>query len=213
MSKRVLILVSVACTAALGLAGCGGQQQEGSGESGGEAATTVSGERETVERTGASEHTFREGPGGATARAGSSANPGSSPDAAGSSGVGSATLRVGGEPGLGFSGRCVVDGEEREIGGEAPQTYSYEPDERLECEITSQDRGPLRVTFSDGGGANTTQQVGPGPATLELTYTGDGLSVSTRSSSGTGSQSSSQSSSSSISSSQSSSSVTRSGSE
>lgn len=209
-------LLAALFTLSLGIAGCGGQPQKGSGESGGGSTTIGSEEPSTVEESGSAEQSSRENTGESTARSGSGDTEGTSRESRGpvigSQGV---TLRVGGEPGLRFSGSCVVDGEERELGREVPRTYTYEPQERLRCEIFSRERGPLRLSFSDGEGTNALQQVGPQPATVELTYTEDGLSTSTRSSSTTSSQSSSQNSSSSMSSSQSSSqsSSARSGSE
>lgn len=189
MGRKVLLFLAV-----LWLAGCGGQSPEGAG---GEPTTSGSGERATVEETGAAERTSREDTGETTARGGSGGGEDTSAEAGGPViGPQGVTLRVGGEPGIRFSGSCVVDGEERELGAQVPQTYTYEPEERLRCEISNRGRGPLRVSFSDGEGTNAFQQVGPRPATVELTYTGDGLSTSTRSRSGTSSQSSSQSSSS-----------------
>jgi hypothetical protein len=215
---RVTLLAAL-LTVSLGLAACGSQSSEKTGEGSGVTNNTVSNTsgnssssgssgQGSVEETGAAERTSGEDTGGTTSRAGR--------PAAGSKSV---TLRIGGEPDLRFSGSCIVDGEERELRGRVPRTYTYEPRERLQCEVSNRDRGQLRVSFSSSDGASALQQVGPQPATLELTYAGNSLSTSTRSTSRNSSQSSqqssSQSSSSSISSSQSSSqsssSVTRSG--
>lgn len=213
MNKKVLILLAVVWTAALALVGFSELRPQNS-ESARETASTGPAEPETTgQRAGEPEATKSQ-----------AASRGGGPDAEdGDAEPEGATLRIGGEPGLEFTGRCVVDGEEREIGGQTPESYTYQPEERLECEISGLDRGQLRVSFSDGQGTNTVQQVGPQTSTLELTYTGGSLSTSTTSVSQTStsqssqqissSQTSSSQSSSQTSSSQSSSSVVRSGSE
>lgn len=226
MNRKVLILLAVVWTAALGLVGFSELRPEGPAASGQETASPSPTEREPAERDsrerepGEQAASQRQTAERADAEGREAGSGGSKPEGA--------TLRLGGEAGLEFSGLCAVDGKERKLGGKTPQSYSYEPEKRLECEITSRDRGPLRVTFSNEG-TNTTHRLGPGPATLELSYTGDGLSSSissssrTNSSQITSSQSSSQTSSSQTSSSRagssqsssrvSSSSVIRSGSE
>lgn len=211
MSKRFLIAFVVVWTAAIGLAGFSMLRPDGAADPGQQASSSGSGGEQTQAEQQTNQHASGErGEKGTEAVA-------KNETANGGSEGGEVTLKLSGEPGVAFSGRCVVDGEERQISGETPETFTYEPDERLECEITSQG-GPLRVNFSDGQGTNTTQSVGPGPSTLELTYTGDGLSSSTNSQTSSPQTSSSQKSSSQTSSSQSivqqsSSSVTQSGSE
>lgn len=216
MDKKLLVYLMVLFTAAFGLAGCGGQKPAGSADSGGDGPTTVAGGQGGTERTEAAGQTSQEEPGDTTASSGAGKETTSS-SGTGSGNANSVTIRVGGEPGLEFSGRCVVDGKRRDLGDQVPQTYTYEPRERLRCEVSSRERGKLRVSFSDGEGTNTLQEVGPQRGTVELNYTGNDISTSTRSRSQTSSQSSSQSSSSNISSSQSitqsSSSATRPGSE
>ena len=205
MSKRFLIAFVVVWTAAIGLAGFSMLRPDGAAGPGQQASS--SGEQTQAEQTQAEQRQTNQQAtverGGEGTREAVAKND----TATGGSGSGKVTLKLSGEPGVAFSGRCVVDGEERQISGETPETFTYEPDERIECEITSQG-GPLRVNFSDGQGTNTTQSVGPGPSTLELTYTGNGLSSSTNSQT-----SSSQTSSSQSVVQQSSSSVTQSGSE
>lgn len=221
MNKRVIILLAVVWTAALGLVGFSelrpdasperAESVAGSGADPGSAETGTTGREPSEDPAGGA-------PGD---REGASVKGGREPGATGENRKG-VTLRIGGGERTEFSGSCTVDGEEREIGGKAPQTYTYEPERKLRCEVSSRDGGALRVSFSDGEGTNTVQQVGPGPATLDLVYTGDGLSTSMVSGSRTASsqtsqsvsiQSSSQVVSSQSSSSQSSSSVVRSGSE
>lgn len=163
MNKKVLILLAVVWTAAIGLVGFSELRPEGSSEPAREAAST--GSAETAETNAAGKESGEQ--------ASSGRQTAGDPE-----GV---TLQLGGEPGLEFAGRCVVDGEERELGGQTPEVYNYEPEVRLECEISSSDHGSLRVTFSDGEGTNTVQQIGPQPGTVELSYTGDSLSTSTSS--------------------------------
>lgn len=162
MNKKVLILLAVVWTAALALVGFSELRPEGSSEPAREAAST--GSAETAETNAGKE---------SGEQASSGRQMAGDPE-----GV---TLQLGGEPGLEFAGHCVVGGEERELGGQTPEVYNYEPEDRLECEISSSDRGSLRVTFSDGEGTNTVQQIGPQPGTVELAYTGDSLSTSTSS--------------------------------
>lgn len=162
MNKKVLILLAVVWTAALALVGFSELRPEGSSEPAREAAST--GSAETAETNAGKE---------SGEQASSGRQMAGDPE-----GV---TLQLGGEPGLEFAGHCVVGGEERELGGQTPEVYNYEPEDRLECEISSSDRGSLRVTFADGEGTNTVQQIGPQPGTVELAYTGDSLSTSTSS--------------------------------
>lgn len=205
LSKRFFIVFAVVCTAAIGVVGFSMLRPDGAADTGQQPSSSASKTQAEPQRTSQQEPAERDQEEGREAVA----NSGS-----GGSGIGEVTLKLSGEPGVAFSGSCAVDGESRQVSGETPETFTYEPEERLECEITSQG-GPLRVTFSDGQGTNTTQTVGSGSSSLELTYDGDSFASSTSS----GSQaSSSQTSSSQASSSQSviqqsSSSVTQSGAE
>lgn len=173
MNKKVLILLAVVWTAALGLVGFSELRPEGSPEPTREAASTGPAEPES-----AGKESGEQASSGRQTAAGSA---GGSEVGSGEAGPEGVTLQLRGEPGLEYTGRCVVDGEERELDGRTPESYTYEPEERLECEISSRDRGSLRVTFSDGEGTDTVQQVGPRPGTVELDYTGDSLSTSTNS--------------------------------
>lgn len=187
MSKRFLIVLAVVWTAAIGLAGFSLLRPDGAADPGQQASSSGAGgqtqaeQQQTSQRNSSGRSSDRDGEDGRAVvkNSGSSAN-------SGDPGTGKVTLKLDGEPGAAFTGRCVVDGETRQVSGETPETLTYEPDEKLECEITSRD-GPLRVSFSDSQGTNTTQTVGPGASTLELTYTGDGLTSSTSSNSQTGS--------------------------
>lgn len=196
MNKKFLIAAVAIWVAALGLAGFGYLRPDVADTrdfSGGEGQTVEQTTKRGSEQT--SEQTSRQ------SVAGEAGAP-SGPD-------GPVELRLTGEPGTSISGSCTVDGEERRLSGETPQSFSFEAGERLKCEMSSSG-GPLQTSFSDGEGTSTSQRIGPGDSTLELTYTGDSFSSSTRSESQT---SASQTSSSQVTSSQSSSSVTRSGSE
>lgn len=205
MSKRFFIVLAVVWTAAIGVVGLSMLRPDGAADTGQQSSSPASKTQAEPQRTSQQEPAERD----QEERREVVANSGS-----GGSGVGEVTLKLGGDPGVAFSGRCVVDGESRQVSGETPETLTYEPEERLECEITSQG-GSLRVTFSDGQGTNTTQTVGSGSSSLDLTYDGDSFASSTSS----GSQaspsrmSSSQTSSSQSVIQQSSSSVTQSGAE
>lgn len=213
MTRNTLILLAVVWTAALGLIGFSELRAESSSQSSQQTSRQAAGEDSASGDT--QRETTRREPGGRDGGRGERDEPerAESSDKAGPDGV---RLQLAGQPGVEFSGSCSVDGEERELEGRTPQTYDYEPEERLECRLSS-GGGALRVTFS-GGDTSSTQQVGPGSSSLELTYTADGLSASTSSRSGESSRVvSSQTSSSQTSSSQSSvtssSAVTQSGSE
>lgn len=211
MSKRFLIAFVVVWTAAIGLAGFSMLRPDGAADPGQQASSSGGGQTQAEQQTSQQASGERGEKGREAVAKSDTASNGSASNGStsGGSGSGEVTLKLGGEPGAAFSGRCVVDGEERQISGETPQTFTYEPDKKLECEITSQS-GPLRIDFSDGRGTNTTQTVGPGPSTLKLTYTGDSLSSSTSSQAGSSQTGSSQTGSSQTSSSQTNSSQTNS---
>lgn len=188
LKKSILLLLAVVLLA--GLAGCGGQSPEES-EGGGTTAKET-GDRGSTEGTG-EEGTSAEDTGGDTTRPG--AAQGGSTGGPNSELLSGVTLRIGGKPDLRFSGNCTVDGEERELGGRVPRTYTYEPQRRMSCKVSNRQRGTFRVSFSDGEGANAFQEVGPQPSTVELTYDGKNLSTTTRSIVRNSSRSSTQSSS------------------
>lgn len=96
-----------------------------------------------------------------------------------------ATLEMEGDQGTEFSGTCTVGGEETEISGQVPDSFSYELDgDRLECAIGA--NGNLRIVFTAGQNTRSVQQVNGG--TINLTY--DNGQVSFSSSSGSGGQAS-----------------------
>jgi len=105
---------------------------------------------------------------------------------------GEVALEIGGDPGTAFSGVCSVGDEENEIGGEVPESFSYELGGRqLECEIRKEgtDSGALKVLLT-GPGDRIEQQINSPGGAINLVYSENGVSSST-SSSGSSSGSSS----------------------
>ncbi len=105
---------------------------------------------------------------------------------------GEVALEIGGDPGTAFSGVCSVGDEENEIGGEVPESFSYELGGRqLECEIRKEgtDSGALKVLLT-GPGDHIEQQINSPGGAINLVYSENGVSSST-SSSGSSSGSSS----------------------
>jgi Putative auto-transporter adhesin, head GIN domain len=104
-----------------------------------------------------------------------------------------ARLEINGSPGSPFSGYCAIGDEgSEEIGGEVPQTFTYDLGGRaLDCEVSSD--GALRVEFTVGENHRSVQSISGG--TLKLTYEDGSISSATSSSSRSvmeGSSSSSQ---------------------
>jgi hypothetical protein len=97
-------------------------------------------------------------------------------------------LEMNGEEGTGFSGTCTAGDEETEIDGEAPETFNFPADERLECEISADDA--MEIVFTNGKGTRSVQRIGEG--TLNLTYENGSISSFSTSSSGGGYVNSSQ---------------------
>lgn len=93
-----------------------------------------------------------------------------------------ATLEIRGERGIGFSGTCETGGEETEVSGQVPESFSYQLDGRLECEISKEgaDPGALEVAFTDGQNTRAVQQISGG--TLDFTYDDGHISFSSSSS-------------------------------
>ncbi len=90
-------------------------------------------------------------------------------------------LKLGGEPGTGFSGTCAVGNEEKEIEGSVPERYVFEPGEAgLECEIRKEDGGALKIVVA-GEGVRSVQQTGAGESTTSFTLSEGGISSSTSS--------------------------------
>ncbi len=105
---------------------------------------------------------------------------------------GEVALEIGGDPGTAFSGVCSIGDEENEIGGEVPESFSYELGGRqLECEIRKEgtDSGALKILLT-GPGDRIEQQINSPGGAINLVYSENGVSSST-SSSGSSSGSSS----------------------
>jgi hypothetical protein len=85
-----------------------------------------------------------------------------------------------------FTGTCSVGSEERQIGGQAPERYTFRPDgRRLECHLREDGRGTLKLVLTAGDDVvRSVQQSGAGESNVSLTYSGDGVSVTQFSSSG-----------------------------
>lgn len=95
-------------------------------------------------------------------------------------------LKVDGEPGTRFSGICAVGGEEREVSGQVPERFVYEPEVReVECEIRKEepDDGPLEFSIIADGG-NQKQRIQATGDTMSFAYSGDSISYTTSSASG-----------------------------
>ena len=105
---------------------------------------------------------------------------------------GEVALEIGGDPGTAFSGVCSIGDEKNEIGGEVPESFSYELGGRqLECEIRKEgtDSGALKILLT-GPGDRIEQQINSPGGAINLVYSENGVSSST-SSSGSSSGSSS----------------------
>jgi hypothetical protein len=97
--------------------------------------------------------------------------------------AGEVRLRIGGDSGTTFSGKCVVGGEEAGLSGEVPQSFTYQLDGgKLECEITNKGAGALEVTLRSGDDRSVHRTNAP-DAVISLTYSENGVSSSTTSSS------------------------------
>jgi acetyl esterase/lipase len=90
-----------------------------------------------------------------------------------------AALKIAGEPGTEFSGRCAVGDEKDELGGRVPQQISYRfLGEELECEVRQRSVGALEVV-SESDGDRSTQRISSQGGTIKLTYSDDAISSST----------------------------------
>ena len=95
-----------------------------------------------------------------------------------------ATLEIKGDSGTEFSGSCTVGDEEKEISGQAPQSFVYELNgRRLDCQIRKDSSGGNLQLIFTAGGTRAVQQFGGGA--LNLTYDNGMISFS---SSGSGTQ-------------------------
>ncbi|CAA9435058.1 MAG: hypothetical protein AVDCRST_MAG22-3584 [uncultured Rubrobacteraceae bacterium] len=108
--------------------------------------------------------------------------------AAGDDSSGRVMLKIKGEDGVPFSGNCSVGGKERQIGGNVPTGYAFEPGgQKLACEVRREGPGALKVVLEAGDRVRSSQQSGGSGGKIGLTYSEDRISMS-QSSSGSGGQ-------------------------
>ena len=118
-----------------------------------------------------------------------------------------ATLKIEGEPGTEYSGRCVVGGEKDDLGGRVPQQISYTfMGEKIECEVRQQSTGALKVVLQSANDRSE-QRINSEGGTIKFAHSEGSISStatssSTSSSSGSAASQQSNSSSSTSSSSQ-----------
>lgn len=106
---------------------------------------------------------------------------------------GKVRLNIGGEPGTRFSGVCVVGGEGREVSGQVPGRFVYEPEGRkVECEIRKEGTGSESLKFSvDADARNSKQKIKATGDSLDFSVSGNSVSYSTSSTSSSSSSSNS----------------------
>ncbi len=91
--------------------------------------------------------------------------------------TGEATLEIQGSPGTEFSGTCTVGDEVNEIGGQAPERFTYQLDgRRIECEIRQESAGNLGVGFTAGVSTSSVQQINSQGGTINIVYENGSLS-------------------------------------
>jgi hypothetical protein len=86
------------------------------------------------------------------------------------------TLRLSGEQGVPFSGVCSLGEDRREIAGQTPRSFEFDPKGRdLSCEISKQGTrgGELEIVLNSED-IRSVQQLGGAEGTVRLTYGGDG---------------------------------------
>lgn len=93
------------------------------------------------------------------------------------------TLRINGDQGVPFSGVCSLGEKRREIAGQTPRSFEFDPKGReLSCEISKQGtQGDELEVVLNGEGIRSVQQLGGAEGTVRLTY-GEGGSFSSISS-------------------------------
>lgn len=96
---------------------------------------------------------------------------------------GEVRLKVGGDPGTRFSGTCVVGGEEREVSGQVPGRFVYEPAGRVKCDIRNEGAGQLKFSVTADSG-NQKQKIKVTGDAVSFSFSGNSLSYSTSSASG-----------------------------
>lgn len=119
-------------------------------------------------------------------------NGGAEKDDAGAD-PGEVRVKIDGESGTRFSGACVVGDEGREVSGQVPGLFVYEPEGReVECEIRKEGKDAGSLKFSvDAGGENSKQKIRATADNLEFSVSGGSVSYTTSSTSSSSSSSSS----------------------
>ena len=191
MSTKAATTIFVAVLTSLSaLSACGGDEPA-QGDTGATRATADA-ERTTGEPASAQERGIVARAGdGAVARAGrgkartNDREKATARDAEGRDSSQGITLKIGGDPGTKFSGRCSVGGEEKVIGGRVPARYVYEPGGgKLECEIRKGGDGTLEVVLAAGNNVRSVQRTSAPRGTINFAYSGSSISSSTFGSSG-----------------------------
>jgi hypothetical protein len=96
--------------------------------------------------------------------------------------AGEVRLRIEGDSGTTFSGKCAGGDDEEEVSGEVPQSFTFQLDGgKLECEITNKGPGALEVTLGSGDDRSV-HRINAPDAVISLTYSENGVSSSTTSS-------------------------------
>lgn len=103
-------------------------------------------------------------------------------------------LQIKGSQDTSFTGTCSAGGEERRIGGQPPERYTFSPGGgKIECEISKEGPGTLHIVLTAGDDVRSVQQFGAGEGKVNLTYARDVISVSQTSTFGSVSQAQSSS--------------------
>lgn len=104
----------------------------------------------------------------------------------GGSPAGRVVLKILGAPGTRFSGTCAVGGEERDVSGQAPDRFVYEPEGReVTCEIRSvgSDAAPLKFSVT-AGSKSQKQRIKATGDDVSFSFSGDTIFYSSSSNSG-----------------------------
>jgi hypothetical protein len=104
---------------------------------------------------------------------------------------GTVRLKISGKPGTEFTGTCNVGGDEREVSGQVPGRFVYEPDGRkVECEIRNGGPEAAQLKFSvDARGVNQKQKIRVTGDNVDFTFSGNSISYNVSSASSSSSNS------------------------
>lgn len=104
---------------------------------------------------------------------------------------GEVRLKINGKRGTPFTGTCSIGDEEREVSGQVPERFVYEPEGRkVECELRNEgpDAGQLKF-FVDARASNQKQKIRVTGDNIDFTFSGDGISYTASSASSSSSSS------------------------